>query len=148
MSGLLHLLQEVANYHDGNFTPTTIVWTLLGAIGTIITILNLKDAVKDTEALVMFKADDGRKRELLAMAAAGVRMEVLRLSKMLVITAIGIVVAVSTPVISDEQREALHIPYWTPVGVALTLALIYIVAVIVIQALLDRRLRRRFYSGE
>lgn len=148
MSSFSHIISEIVNYHNGNFTPTVILWTLFGIIGAIITILNLRDAIQDADALVDLPpvVSAARRRELLTIAKAGIRTEVLRLSKMLTIVGIGIAVAATSPAITDAQRQALHIPYWTPTGVALTIALLYIVAVIVVQAVLDRNLRHAFYS--
>lgn len=144
------LFHSIIDFHRGNFTPTVIAWTVMGLVGTILTGFNLRDAIRDMDTLIEVPPgmSDERKQDLLIIAKAGIRQEILRISKMLTIVAIGVVVALSTPVISDQERALLHIPYWTPTGIALTLALLYIEGAIVVQAVLDRKLRRHFYDRQ
>lgn len=146
---ILHnLITSIVDFHRGNFTPTVIVWTVLGSIGFVFSIFNLRDAMSDMDALVRVPDDtsDGRKKELLTIARAAIRQDLVRSSQMLMVVSIGVTVALSSPVITDKQRSFFHIPYWTPTGIAVTFALLYIVGSIMVNAVLDRRLRRRFYS--
>jgi len=148
LESLSHIWNTVVDFHRGNITPTVLVWTVAGLFGTIVTLFNLRDAIKDTDSLVVIPEDTplSRRLDLLEMSKAAIRQELIRLSKMLTVVGIGVTVALSTPVLSDAQRQALHIPYWTPTGIALTVALLWIVFAIVLQAVMDRRLRKRFYS--
>lgn len=124
------------------FSTVEIIWTLLGILGTTVGILNLWDAVLDKRAIDQMPSVDRRRKNLTIMADASVRHEILRTSKMAVVLAIGLIAGLSRPPIPDDVK----VPTWTPVGIALTAGLFYIVLVIIAQMVLDRRVRRQFYQ--
>lgn len=127
-----------------NPTPVTEVWTALGIVGVVISGFNLSDAFQDRKALRL----SGKHSEALNdMAQNGIRVEVIRLSKMLAIVGVGIGAILSAPQITHAQRVKLHIPTWTPIGIILTVMLFYIIVAIVIQAFMDAKLRHRFYRN-
>lgn len=148
MTSLSVVFSSVVDYHHGNLTPTIIVWTLAGLIGAFYTARNLRDSLRDAEALGKSTTPHNRRHDLVALAHQAIRQDAIRLSQMLAVVGIGVAVALTTPTISDEQRAQLHIPYWTPTSITLTVALLYIVASIAIQAYLDRRIRDRIYNGD
>lgn len=141
---VLSIATSIINAHAGNFTPVTAVWTILGIVGMIFTALNLRDAILDLEKVAEAKERTALHMAKVQVAKSSVRQDVIRLLQMVSVVAVGIVVTLSTPAISDAQRAKLHLPYWTPVGIALTVALLLIVAGAVIQAVMDRRLRKSF----
>jgi hypothetical protein len=134
---LLHILFE----HHAGFQVQA-VWTMTGIAGMIITGTNLIDAFRDHRAL----RASGKNGDLAYMAKTNVRVEALRFWKMITIVGVGLLALQSTPVLTNEQRAALHIPTWTFTGVLITGGLVFIVVSTVIQAALDRVVRNRFYG--
>jgi hypothetical protein len=138
-AAVFYLLRTIFN------TPTVEVqaaWTTAGLIGTVVTALNLRDARRDQEAL----RESGSNADLEIMARESIRIEAIRLSKMIAVVAVGIVVLTSAPTLTAAQRARLHIPEWTTQSIIITAALLWIVFGTVAQSILDRRLRMRFYG--
>jgi hypothetical protein len=131
---------------SSHFTSPTarvqITWTLAGFIGVLLTSANLTDALHDRAAL----RAEGRNGDLRVIAGQAIRQEAIRLTQMLTITAIGLYVLTAAPVLTAAQREALHIPEWTPASIVVTAGLLWVVFATVIQAYFDRRTRLGFYQ--
>lgn len=126
-------------------TPTVEVqaaWTTAGLIGIVVTSLNLRDALRDQEVL----RESGNNGDLEFMAHESIRIEAIRLSKMIAVVVVGVVVLTSAPTLTAAQRAHLHIPEWTTQSIITTVALMWIVLGTVAQSILDRRLRLRFYG--
>lgn len=142
------LLSPWYNYHHGNISPVLGIWMFLGVLGLLITLYNLRDTIMDADAIITLPEGTGfeRKNELLMLAKAGIRNEVLRLIKMLAVIISGLIAASSTPTLTDAQRAQLHIPYWTPTGVAIVAMLLLIVGVTTLQGYLDLKTRHKLYS--
>src|SRR5205814_859632 len=117
--------------HSRPTATVQITWTLVGFVGAIVTSLNLYDAWRDWQALKR----SGRNGDLRLMATAALRVELLRLTKMLAVIAVGIGALTSAPTITPAERARLHIPEWTTVGILLTALLFYIVIATVLQAI-------------
>lgn len=126
------------------FTFTEALWTLLGLVGMLISGLNLWDAILDFRAVRELPTWNSRREGLWVMGRASVRSEVLRFSKMATVAAIGLIAGLTTP----PLPPGTHLPTWTPVTITITLGLVYIVVVIVLQAWLDRQVRKHFLDRE
>lgn len=145
---MLHSFSDFYNWHHGNLSPLLIIWLTLGLIGLVVSAFNLRDAVDETDALVNIDGNisPARKQELLLVAKAGIRNEMLRVIKMSAIVTSGLVALFSSPTISDKVREQLHIPYWTPTGVCIAAMLLIIIGITVLQSYFDLNLRRELYG--
>lgn len=124
-------------------TPTSSVqaaWTTAGVVGTVVTALNLRAALRDRAAVLASKQNGDR----LFLANDYIRIEAVRLCQMLAVTGVGLYILQAAPAITPAQRKELHIPEWTHASIILTIALLGIVFGTSLQAILDRRTRLRF----
>jgi len=117
-------------------------WILLGEVGFIVTVSNLKDSIQDRAALRVL----GKNGDLERLAKDGIRTEIVRIIQCIAVMAIGVIAASATPTLTAEQREKLHIPVWTPTSITLTAGLLLIIVGIVVQSVLDRHVRKTFYE--
>lgn len=123
------------------YTPVEFLWTMLGVIGFTIGSRNCVDVWRDYETIRRDPAIPNY-APLCLIARGAVRQELLRTSKMVVIFFVGLLAGLTTP----PLPPGVHLPNWTPTTVVVTCALFYLVACIIIQMELDRRLRHRFYK--
>jgi hypothetical protein len=124
-------------------TPTSSVqaaWTTAGVLGSIVTALNLRAALRDKAAVIA----GGHNGDRLFLANDYIRIETVRLCQMLAVAGVGFYLLQAAPVLTATQRKALHLPVWTPASIILTAVLLGIVFGTVLQAVLDRRTRLRF----
>lgn len=124
-------------------TPTNSVqaaWTTAGVIGTIVTALNLRAALRDRASVLTSGANGDR----LFLANDYIRIELVRLCQMIAVAGVGFYLLQAAPTLTAAQRDALHIPEWTPASIIITAVLLGIVGGTVLQAVLDRRTRLRF----
>jgi hypothetical protein len=136
----------VIEHYSHTYSQVEMAWTIAGMVGFIFAAANLYDAGQDKLALMKLDDDSPRTRALLAIARAGERQEGLRMLKMGIIIALGVISGVQPPPLTDAQREKLGIPIWTTSSIIITAGLLGIVGIILIQILLDRRLRKKFYG--
>lgn len=126
-------------------TPTVAVqslWVTMGFIGSLITIWNLREAVRDRRAVV----EAGSNGERRFLADDFVRVEVIRLVQTSSVLVSGLYILQSAPVLTTEQRKLLHIPEWTVASVMITISLLLLVGGTVAQAALSRRQRTRLQT--
>ena len=129
-----------------SFTGTELAWSIMGFIGLIIALANLRDSILDYRALKLHMNGSGplseRDQNLCAVARAAIRQEALRSVKMAVVLGIGLIAGFTGPVVPP----GVHVPTWTVVGTTITAGLFLIIGIIVLQIVLDRKLRKRFYG--
>lgn len=142
--GLMAVL--VIQHYSHNYSQVEMAWTIAGVIGLIFALTNLYDAGQDKLALRRLDDNSPRTQALISIAHAGERQEFLRSIKMGIVIALGVISGVEPPVLSDAEREQLGIPLWTTSTKLITAGLLSIVALIVVQIILDRRLRKKFYG--
>lgn len=121
-----------------------ISWTCLGLAGGIVTVANLADSWIDLKVL----RESGKNGELEILAKAGIRQDSIRLFQMVLVIGVGLVSLATGPTLTQEQRDALDIPTWTTISIALTAGIAGVVVCAVVQAVLDRRARLVFYSKQ
>lgn len=130
--------------YDTPTEPVQIIWTCLGIAGVIVTSANLIDSWIDLSIL----QQNRRNGELRLIARAAIRQDAIRLVQMLIVIGIGIASLSAAPTLTQEQRDQLHIPTWTPLLLTITSGIGLITALTVVQAVLDRRARLMFYAKQ
>lgn len=125
------------------FTTVELLWMLVGLFGSVLAMINVRDAWRDFQA-VKTVPDTIRRARLTKMAVAGVRQDTLRFVQCATIALIGLFAGLTRPPIP----KGVKIPTWTPVGIALTAGLFLVVLIILLQMLLDWRLRKAFLASE